>query len=178
MFHTIQSALAAQTLERATLLVNHVLASEPVAGQRLRGHVGRCVRLQLNGWPAWLPALPALAFRITPAALVEWCGEQAPEQVDLQISLDAANPALALMQALSGERPRVEVAGDAAFATDVNWLFDNLRWDIEDDLAKIIGPAPAREMARVGRAAAQGLREAVNTVGAMAARGRRSGQAV
>jgi ubiquinone biosynthesis accessory factor UbiJ len=178
MFHTIQSTLANEALGRATLLVNHVLASEPVAGQRLRAHVGRSVRLQVNGWPAWLPPLPALAFRITPAALVEWCGEQAPEPVDLQISVDASNPAKTLMQTLAGERLRVDVAGDAAFATDVNWLFDNLRWDIEDDLSKIVGPVPAREMARLGRAVAAGLRDAVNTVGAMAARGRRGGQSV
>lgn len=178
MFHTIQSAFAAEGLARATLLVNHVLASEPVAGQRLQAHMGRRVRLQFNGWPVWLPPLPALTFRITPAALVEWCGEQPPEQVDLQISLDAANPAQALMQALAGERPRVDVAGDAAFAADVNWLFDNLRWDIEDDLANIVGPAAARELARLGRVVATGLRGAVNTVGALAARGRGAGQPV
>ena len=190
MFHAIESALATQALEHATLWLNHVLACEPAATQRLRPHVGRCVRLHLNGWPAWLPPLPDLAFRITPAALVEWCGEQSPTQsstqapeqtpvqADLRISLDAANPALALMQALSGERPRVDVAGDAAFAADVNWLFENLRWDIEDDLAKIVGPAAAREMARLGRAVATGLRDAVNTVGAMAARRRGAGQSV
>ena len=186
MLHTIQSALATEAMERATLLVNHVLASEPAAARRLGGHVGRCLSLQVNGWPAWLPPLPRLVFRITPAALVEWCGPpasapsqvQAPEPIDLQISVDAANPAKALMQALAGERPRVDVAGDAAFATDVNWLFDNLRWDIEDDLAKLVGPAPAHEMARLGRAVAGGLRDALNSVGTMAARRRRGEQTV
>ena len=180
MFHTIQSALAHEGMERATLLVNHVLASEPVAAQRLRAHVGKRLRLQVNGWPAWLPALPELTFRITPAALVEWCGErpaEAPEPVELQIGVDASNPAKALMQALAGERPHVEVAGDAAFATDVNWLFDHLRWDIEDDLAKIVGPAPAREMARLGRGLAGGLREAVDSLGKLAARVRPGGPA-
>jgi ubiquinone biosynthesis accessory factor UbiJ len=198
MLHTIQSALATEAMERATLLVNHVLASEPAAAQRLGGHVGRCLSLQVNGWPGWLPPLPRLVFRITPAALVEWCGPQAnaqpqeqsqaqpqaqsqtqaTEPIDLQISVDASNPAKALMQALAGERPRVDVAGDAAFATDVNWLFDNLRWDIEDDLAQLVGPVPAHEMARLGRAVAGGLRDALNTVGAMAARGRRGEQTV
>ena len=177
MFHTIQAALAHEGIERATLLVNHVLVSEPVAAQRLRAHVGKRLRLQVNGWPAWLPALPELTFRITPAALVEWCGEQAPEPADLQIELDAAHPAKALMQALAGERPHVEVAGDAAFATDVNWLFDHLRWDIEDDLARIVGPVPAREMARLGRGLAGGLREAVTRLGALAARVRPGGPA-
>jgi len=59
----------------------------------------------------------------------------------------------------------------------VNWLFDNLRWDIEDDLAKIVGPAPAREMARLGGVIATGLREAVTGVGALAERMRRGGPA-
>jgi ubiquinone biosynthesis protein UbiJ len=176
MFHNIQSALAHEVLERATLLVNHVLSAEPVAAQRLRPHVGRSVRLQVNGWPSWLPPLPELAFRITPAALVEWCGAQAAGSVDLQITIDAVNPAKALAQALAGERPRVDVSGDAAFATDMNWLFDNLRWDIEDDLAKLVGPALAHELARVGRLMAGGLREVAGTVGSMGARGSRSGQ--
>jgi len=175
MFHTIRAAIESEALERATLLVNHVLASEPAATQRLRPHVGRSVQLQLADWPAWLPALPELSFRITPAALVEWCGPQPPPGVDLQIRLDASNPAMAVLQVLTGASPRVEVAGDAAFATDVNWLFDNLRWDLEDDLAKIVGPAPAHEMARLARRLAAGLRDAVTGVGALAARARRPG---
>jgi ubiquinone biosynthesis accessory factor UbiJ len=180
MFHAIQSALTHEAMERAVLLVNHVLVSEPAAAQRLRPHIGRRLRVQLDGWPGWLPPLPDLTFRITPAALVEWCGDAAEPgdpSVDLQIALDASNPAKALLQAMAGDRPQVAIAGDAAFATDVNWLFDNLRWDIEDDLAKIIGPAPARELARLGGVIATGLRDAVNGVGSMAARMRRGGPA-
>lgn len=176
MFHTIRTAIASEALERATLLVNHVLSSEPMATQRLRPHVGRSLQLQLADWPAWLPPLPDLSFRITPAALVEWCGVQPPQSVDLQIRMDASSPAMAVLQVLSGGRPRVDVTGDAAFATDVNWLFDNLRWDVEDDLAKIVGAAPAHEMARLARRLAAGLRDAVGAVGAMASRARRPGQ--
>ena len=169
-------------MTRAVLLVNHVLVSEPAAVARLRAHTGRSLRLEVQGWPAWLPPLPELSFRITPAALVEWHGapgdpsgggaEAVP--ADLQIRLDASNPAKALMQALAGERPRVEVAGDAAFAADVNWLFDHLRWDVEDDLAKIVGAAPAHEIMRIGGMLGAGLRDAVNGVGALAARATQS----
>jgi ubiquinone biosynthesis protein UbiJ len=94
---------------------------------------------------------------------------------DLCVGIDASNPALAAVQALTGERPRVEVSGDAAFAADLNWLFDNLRWDVQDDLANIVGPVPAREITRLGGGIAAGLREAVRTLGGLVQRQRDAG---
>jgi ubiquinone biosynthesis protein UbiJ len=161
--------LGGAVIERATLLANHVLGAEPVATDRLRAHAGRCIRLHFDGWPMRLPPLPATAFRITPAGLVEWCGADALPEADLRVSIDASNPALAFAQALTGERPKVEVAGDAAFAGDLNWLFDNLRWDVQDDLARLVGQAPAREIARLSGAVAAGMREAVRTLGGLVA---------
>ena len=159
-------------IERLTLVVNHVLASEPVATERLRPHAGRCMQLHFDGWPALLPPLPATAFRVTPAGLIEWCGADLPAAPELRVSIDASNPALAMAQALAGTRPKVEVAGDAAFATDLNWLFDNLRWDVQDDLARVVGPAPAREIARVAQGIAAGMQEAARTLSDLVARGR------
>ena len=170
MFHTLNAQLGQAAIERLTLLVNHVLGSEPVATQRLQAHAGRCILLSFERWPALLPPLPATAFRVTPAGLVEWCGSEAPGDPDLRVSIDASNPALAAAQALTGTRPKVDVAGDAAFATDLNWLFDNLRWDVQDDLARIVGQAPAREIARVGNGIAAGMREAAKAVSGLVAR--------
>ncbi|SRR5258706_2201903 len=170
MLQSLQALASTAVMERVTLLANHVIGAEPVAAQRLREHAGRSVQLVFEGWPALLPALPPSAFRITAAGLVEWCGAEAPAQPDLRVAIDASNPALALAQALAGERPRIEVAGDAQLATDVNWLFDNLRWDIEDDLARIVGQGPARELARLGQGVAAALREAVRTLGGVASR--------
>jgi ubiquinone biosynthesis protein UbiJ len=169
MFHSLNLLLGNAAVERATLLVNHVLGSEAVATQRLRAHAGRCIQLQFEGWPGLLPPLPATAFRVTPAGLVEWCGADAPPEADLRVTIDASNPALAMAQALTGERPKVDVAGDAAFAADLNWLFDNLRWDVQDDLARLVGQAPAREMARIASGVAAGVREAVRTLGGLVA---------
>ena len=170
MFNGLNLMLGHAVIERATLLVNHVLGSEAVATDRLRGHAGRCIQLQFDGWPPLLPPLPSTAFRVTPAGLVEWCGPDAPPDADLRVRIDASNPALAMAQALSGERPKVDVAGDAAFAADMSWLFDNLRWDVQDDLARLVGQAPAREMARVAGGIAAGMREAVRTLTGLAIR--------
>ena len=172
MLDSFNSLLSGAAVERATLVINHVLAGEPMAMQRLKPHVGRCVQFQFDGWPSVLPPLPSIAFRVTPASLLEWCGPEPMFEADLRVSIDASNPALAMVQAMTGERPKVEVAGDAAFATDLNWLFDNLRWDIQDDLARIVGQGPARELARLGGGIAHALRSSVQMLGALARRGR------
>ncbi len=174
MLHSLQALASEAVIERAILLANHVISVEPVATQRLREHAGRTLLLHAEGWPSLLPPLPALALRITPAGLLEWCGDEVPDTPDLRVSVDASNPALAVLQSLGGERPRIDVAGDARFATDVNWLFDNLRWDVEDDLARVIGDAPAHELARLGGNVPQALREAVRGIGSLASRLRRS----
>jgi len=173
MLNALNTLAQPAVMQRLTLLINHVLASEPVAAQRLQGHTGRRILLHFEGWPSLLPPLPVVAFRITPAALLEWCGAEAPVDADLRVEVDASNPALAFVQALGGKRPRIEVAGDAAFAADVNWLFDNLRWDVQDDLSRIVGAAPAHELARLAKALAAGMRAAAGTLGGWARRARR-----
>ena len=170
MFHSLNSLLGHAAIERLTLLANHVLASESVATQRLGAHAGRSILVQFDSWPSLLPPLPPTAFRVTPAGLVEWCGDDVPAEPDLRVNIDASNPALAMAQALSGTRPQVAIAGDAAFATDLNWLFDNLRWDVQDDLARIVGQAPAREISRIAGGVAAGLRDAVKTLSGLVAR--------
>jgi ubiquinone biosynthesis protein UbiJ len=176
MLNALRALAEPAVMERLTLLVNHVLASEPVAADHLRAHAGRIILLQFNDWPKLLPALPGMAFRVTPAALVEWCGPEPVADADLRVAIDASNPALALVNALGGKRPRIEVAGDAAFAGDVNWLFDNLRWDLQDDLARIVGQAPARELSRLGTMLADGLRAALDGLSGLAGRSRGAGQ--
>ena len=170
MLDTFRQLASQAFMQRLTLWLNHVLAGEDVAMQRLRPHAGRCIRLQMNGWPSLLPPVPELSFTITPAGLLEWNGDAVPPTVDLLVNVDASNPALAVARGLSGERPSVEISGDAALATDVSWLMDNLRWDVQDDLARVIGDAPAHELSRIGQRVAAGLREAVAALAGLASR--------
>ncbi|MEI6027451.1 MAG: hypothetical protein WCT47_12260 [Betaproteobacteria bacterium] len=145
-------------IERLTLLINHVLGREPVAMERLRPHAGRVVALQAEGWPAVLPPWPALVFRVTPAGLLEWCGQEVTGTApDLQVRVDASNPGRLVMSALSGRAPAVHVEGDARLAADANWLLENLRWDLADDLHRLLGPGPAQLLAQVGPAIRQAL---------------------
>ena len=63
------------------------------------------------------------------------------------------------------------MSGDAAFASDIDWLIDNLRWDLQDDLARFIGDAPARQLAKVGGWFAGALREGAKALRDLAAAG-------
>jgi len=173
MLHAIPQVFANAALPRLVLLVNHVLAAEPVATERLRRHAGRSLKLNLDAWPDLLPPPPLLQFGITPAGLFEWQAPAATAEpaaaADLLITVDAGNPARALLQGLMGKRPAVNVAGDAAFAADVSWVIDNVRWDIRDDLARLFGELPAGELARQARAVGDALRGAAQGLAQRAA---------
>ena len=159
MLDALKALAERSVMERLVLLVNHVIAAEPAAVARLTPHAGRSVHIELAGGPQLLPAVGPFAFRITPAGLVEWIREGAGVTPDLRVAFDAANPALAFTRVVAGDRPQVVVSGDAAFASDVDWLIDNLRWEIEDDLARFVGPGVARQIARVGGWFAGAIRE-------------------
>jgi ubiquinone biosynthesis protein UbiJ len=175
MLEAMKALAERSVMERVVLLLNHVISAEPQAMEKLRAHAARTLRIELEGWPTLLPAPSPIAFRITPPGLVEWIESAGEATPDLQVAIAAANPALAFAKFLVGERPQIRVEGDAAFATDVNWLIENLHWDVEDDLARLVGDAPAREIARFGGAVAKAIREAAKTLDGFVRRGDRPG---
>ena len=173
MLHRLQvpfeNLISPALAQRLTLLFNHVLASEPVATERLRPHSGRQLRLELENWPSLLPAPPRLVWRITPAGLLDWSGaEGSPAGVgpvaaaaDLSLRLDTSNPAALLARGLLGQMPAVQVEGEAQLAGDINWLMQNLRWDVAADIDRLFGPAMAQPLRQAGMAIAAGMRSAV-----------------
>ena len=124
-----------------------------MATERLRPHAGRTLALTLAGWPALLPPPPALAWRVTPAGLLEWCGAAARRRrrPTWRCAWTPRNPALLLARMLGGEPPPVQIDGDAQLAGDVNWLLQNLRWDVAADLERLFGPVVAQQLHQVGR---------------------------
>jgi len=136
---------------RLVLFLNHVLARQPQAQERLTRLRGRVVRLQWRGFHIQLAA--------TPAGLCELAQEATP---DLRLTVADASPLDLARGAARGERPQVRIEGDAGLAADVNWLADNVRWDAGGDLARLIGEAPARALTDLGRKVAQALRAFVS----------------
>jgi ubiquinone biosynthesis protein UbiJ len=52
-------------------------------------------------------------------------------------------------------------------AGDVNWLMQNLRWDVAADLERLFGPAVAHQLHRLGSALAAAVRKAVQGASAL-----------
>ena len=67
-----------------------------------------------------------------------------------------------LLSSLDGAKATaIQIEGDVQLAADVNWLVDHVRWDVEDDLARIVGDAPAHALGAVARRMGQVLRQFV-----------------
>ena len=104
---------------------------------------------------------------LAPAGLLELCDEQT-ERADLVLRLNESSPFDLARRLLQGDKPSVHIEGDVQLAAEVNWLIDHVRWEPEEDLARLMGDAPAHQLCRVARGAAQALRQ---FVGARVSRG-------
>lgn len=134
---------------RIVLLINHVLMQEPEAMGRLARQKGRVV---LFHWREF-----QFKLQLTPAGLLDLAAADTPS--DLTLCVTEASP-LALVQAtLAGDKPAVRIEGDVQLAAEINWLVEHVRWDIEEDLARIIGDAPAHGLAQAARGALDTLRQ-------------------
>jgi ubiquinone biosynthesis protein UbiJ len=77
----------------------------------------------------------------------------------LAISLIATPPLALAQQLLSGDKPAVRVEGDVQLAAEVNWLADHVGWELEEDLARLIGDVPAHALADGARQLRLALRQ-------------------
>ena len=134
--------------QRLVLFLNHVLLQEKQAQERLLRQKGRVVHLR------W--GLFAIDLMVTPAGLVDRAAEFSTP--DLILSVAAESPLAAVQSVLAGKTPAVKIDGDVQLAADIGWLAENLRWDAEEDLSRLIGDAPAHALADAGRRLASGLR--------------------
>lgn len=133
---------------RVVLLLNHVLMQEPVAQERLERQKNKPVRVQWGDFHLTLAA--------TPAGLLE--RPSGPVKPELSVSLTQTSPLDLAQSLLLGDKPTVDIQGDVQLAADVAWLVDNVRWDVEEDLSRVVGDATAHTLARVARKAAASIK--------------------
>ena len=143
--------LVHEVQQRVVLFLNHVLMQEKEAMDRLVRQKGRIARVQ---WRVY-----SMALVITPAGLLNLAPEAAVP--DLRLEVTENSPFALAQTALRGDKPAIRIEGDVQLAAEINWLVDHVRWDVEEDLARVIGDAPAHTVAQVARRAAQALRRFV-----------------
>ncbi|RZL41056.1 MAG: hypothetical protein EOP72_09385 [Variovorax sp.] len=138
--------------QRAVLFLNHVLQQEPEAQQRLVRQKGRVVRFEWR--------FVTLQLVATPAGLLDLAPEGAVPELTLIVT--ETSPLKLANATLRGDKPSVRIVGDVQLAAEVNWLVDHVRWDVEDDLARVIGDVPAHTIGNVARRVAAALRQFVD----------------
>jgi ubiquinone biosynthesis protein UbiJ len=141
--------VVAEGQQKIVLLLNHVLMQEKEAQSRLMRKKGSVVHIR------W--GLFALDLVITPAGLLDRALPAA--RPDLLLAVVAESPLELMQSLLSGKAPPVKIEGDVQLAAEVGWLADNLRWDVEEDLSRLIGDVPAHTLANAARRVLAGLRQ-------------------
>lgn len=139
--------LAHEAQQRIVLLLNHVLMASDEATRRLVEHRDRVVCV---AWRDWV-----MAVRITPAGLLNLA--PATQVPNLRVRLSPEDPTAFAQLVLLGQRPDVHIEGDARVAATIGWVMDNVRWDMQADLARITGPVAAQAIASGARTVAQAI---------------------
>ncbi|MBA4741264.1 MAG: hypothetical protein H2060_00985 [Azoarcus sp.] len=135
--------------------VDHLLADAPWARERLMPFADRAVHI--DGAPFEVRA------RITDEGLLTTADVADAASVRITLPLGEMPAALAsggLAKAFS----RARIDGDAELAEALGFVFRNLEWDVEEDVARLLGDIPAHRLASAARALRSG---AVRGVDAM-----------
>ena len=138
--------VVSETQQRLVLFLNHVLMQEKEAQDRLARKKGSVLHIR------W--GLFALDLLITPAGLLDKANADA--KPDLLIAVSVDSPMVLVQSIMAGKPPPVKIEGDVQLAAELGWLAENLRWDFEEDLSRVLGDIPAHAMAdaakRIGQA--------------------------
>jgi ubiquinone biosynthesis protein UbiJ len=123
--------------------LNHLLAAEPWARERLAPFAGETI--ELRG-----PPFPALRFVILPGGTLEAGGDDPALTITL-----TPEALLSLGRGPEHFARSLEVNGDPRLAAEVGALARHLRWDAEEDLSRLFGDAAAHRIAETGRSLAR-----------------------
>ena len=149
--------LVSEGHNRIVLLLNHVLQQEPDAMQRLARQKGRVVKFS---WRQYTMLLTSSAIGLLAIASQPDDEKQKGDLLLEIIDTDVADLGKKLMQ---GDKLNVRIEGDVQLAAEVQWLAQNVQWDLEGDLARIVGNVPAHHIASSMRELRSKLRELVAT---------------
>ncbi|NJD26197.1 MAG: hypothetical protein FIB06_12410 [Betaproteobacteria bacterium] len=140
--------------QAAARILNHLLVREAWARERLTAHAGEHFRIEAGGL--------SVALGIDAAGSVVGEPPETEPAVVIQLGDDAAGR---LLTAPESAFSTARITGSVRFAETLAFVFRNLRWDFEADLADVLGDIPARRIAQGLRSAFAWQREAVARLG-------------
>ncbi|MGB4116961.1 MAG: SCP2 sterol-binding domain-containing protein [Polaromonas sp.] len=145
--------MVSEMQQRLVLFLNHVLMQEKEAQDRLARKKGSVLHIR------W--GLFELDLLITPAGLLDKASSAA--KPDLLIAVSVDSPMTLLQSAMAGKPPPVKIEGDVQLAAELGWLAENLRWDFEEDLSRLVGDIPAHAMADAAKKIGQAVKSFLAT---------------
>lgn len=133
-------------LQAVLAAVNHVLAQQPWAGERIAAFAGRSIRLACERDVAAAPLLPDLHTRIGEDGLLHATVDEAPVAVTLWLRPSVA----ALFDGLTGGARALaghsRVEGEGGLAAALGEIAHGLRYDAEEDLSRVTGDLVAHRL--------------------------------
>lgn len=128
--------------ERALLgIANHLLAGESWAPKRLAPFAGRAARIEFGAL--------TFPFVVTEGGFFATCTDKSPPAVIVCLPNDAPLRALTDRSSLLST---AQISGSADFAEALAFVFRHLRWNAEDDVARLVGDIAARRLVQRGKA--------------------------
>ena len=135
--------------------INHVLGTEPWASAELAKHAGKTILLQLP--------LGQLGFEISSTGYLGALKEVDNPSLTLEVSSKALGDLAASSGSLREQAFKaVKLIGDADLAQLIGHLAGQLRWEYEEDLARLVGDVPANFAVRQGKKFVSASRSAVS----------------
>jgi len=132
--------------------LNHLLAQEAWARAKLLVHAGKSARFEIG------PV--KFKLRVEADGLLGAASDVIPA---VTISIQAADLPL-ILQHRDRAFSYVKIKGDADFANTISQLSQSLRWDIGDDLSRLLGDIAAARIVDGGTAAFGAARAAHQTL--------------
>ena len=122
-------------------VINHLLVQEAWATKKLALHAGKVARIDTG--------VVALQLQVAADGMVETAPADAVPNVTIRMKLSDLP---LMMQNRERAFSYVKVEGDAEFANAVSQVSQGVRWEAEDDLARLVGDIAARRIVGGGRA--------------------------
>ena len=133
--------------------INHVLTSEPWAKAELARHAGKTILLKLP--------VDDFSVEVTSLGLLAASQPSDTSSLVLELSAKALSDLVGSAGTLREQAFKaVKISGDADLAQLLGRLVGQVRWEYEEDLARLIGDAPANFAVRQGKKLVSGGRSA------------------